>query len=81
VKTFVDTAMRQAVMLSDVPHVFTYPRDPDDEPYVDLAVAVGATYLVSRDKDLLELMHDPDFGARFPRLAILDPVALLRAMQ
>jgi putative PIN family toxin of toxin-antitoxin system len=80
VKTFVDSAVRQAVMHSHVPHVFTYPRDSDDEPYVDLAVAVRATYLVSRDKDLLELMHDPDFRARFSGLTILDPVALLRAM-
>jgi predicted nucleic acid-binding protein len=81
VKTFVDTAVRQASMLSNVPHVFSYPRDPDDEPHVDLAVAVGATYLVSRDTNLLELMDDPDFRARFPSLTILDPVALLRVMQ
>lgn len=69
-----------AAHVTDVPHVFSYPRDPDDEPYINLAVAVGAAYLVSRDKDLLELMKDADFRARFPDLTILDPVEFLHEM-
>ena len=28
--------------------------DPDDEPYLNLAVASGAVYLVTRDRDMLE---------------------------
>jgi predicted nucleic acid-binding protein len=57
--------------------VFSCPRDPDDEPYVNLAVAAGARYLVTRDKDLLDLMEDADFRRRFATLAILDPAAFL----
>lgn len=57
---------------------FRYKRDPDDEPILNLAIASGASFLVSRDNDLLDLADDPDFAARYPRLTILDPVAFLR---
>jgi putative PIN family toxin of toxin-antitoxin system len=70
VKTFVENAERKAMMVTDVPHACSCPRDPDDEPYVDLAIATGATYLVSRDKDLLDLMHEPAFRTRFPNLTM-----------
>ncbi|HKF54723.1 MAG TPA: putative toxin-antitoxin system toxin component, PIN family [Blastocatellia bacterium] len=45
-----------AETISDVPRRFVYQRDVDDEPYINLAVEAGAHYLVSRDKDLLDLM-------------------------
>jgi predicted nucleic acid-binding protein len=68
-----------AVALKDVPHLFSYPRDPDDEPYVNLAIAAGARYLVSWDNDLLDLMQDEDFLQRLPDLTISNPVPLLKA--
>jgi putative PIN family toxin of toxin-antitoxin system len=77
VQAFLDDLDALAVRVIDVPHVFTYPRDPDDEPYINLAIATGAKYLVSWDKDLLDLMHDEDFRKGFPSLTILNPVALL----
>ena len=69
--------------VSDVPKVFTYPRDPDDEPQINLAIAAGARYLVTWDNDLLDLMDETkaagaEFRQRFPRLFILSPVALIR---
>jgi uncharacterized protein len=67
-------------MIADVPGQFQYDRDPKDEPYVDLALAAQAVYLVSRDKDLLELTADEGFRERFPGLMVLDPAALLREM-
>lgn len=72
----------KAVLLDEVPEVFRYPRDPKDEPYVNLALAARADYLVTRDKDLLDLMDGglptgKDFRERFPGLSILDPVAFL----
>lgn len=75
----------KAVLVSDVPAVFSYPRDPKDEPYVSLAAAAGASYLVTRDKDLLDLMDQEteagkDFRQRFPGLTILDPTAFLRML-
>ena len=40
----------------DPPKAVSLPRDPKDEPYLNLAVASGAAYLVTRDKNMLDLM-------------------------
>ena len=80
VETFVQNAESKAVVLSEVPKAFTLERDPKDEPYLNLAFAAGAHYLVSRDKDLLDLMNDEGFRQRWPDLTILDPVAFLQAV-
>lgn len=77
VDAFLQNVRAKAVTIAEVPKVFSCPRDPDDEPYVNLAIAAGARYLVSRDKDLLDLMKDADFRRRFATLAILDPAAFL----
>ena len=63
-----------------MPKVFTLARDPKDEPYIDLAAAAQARYLVSRDNDLLDLMGDAAFRRQFPGLTVIDPVALLREL-
>ena len=73
------------IVFEPVPRIFRYERDVDDEPYVNLAIAAGADYLVSRDKDLLDLMDEStpegkDFRGRFPELRIIEPVAFLRAL-
>lgn len=75
---FLQVVDAKVVILHQVPEAFSYPRDPDDEPYINLAIAAGARYLVSRDKDLLDLMNAPDFRRQFSSLTILDPPALLR---
>jgi putative PIN family toxin of toxin-antitoxin system len=77
VQAFLEDLDAIAVPIVDVPHVFAYPRDPDDEPYINLAIAAAAKYLVSWDKDILDLMHDEEFRKTFPSLMILNPVALL----
>jgi putative PIN family toxin of toxin-antitoxin system len=73
-----------ATSAAEVPRVVTLPRDPKDEPYLNLAVAAGAKRLVTWDKDLLDLMADhpagTDFRNRFPGLVILTPVAFLREL-
>lgn len=75
----------RAIFLESVPTEFSYDRDPKDEMYVNLALAAGAAYLVSRDNDLLDLMKETDIGRafreRFPSLTILDPVAFLREVE
>ncbi len=82
VETFLQNAEHKAlVVLSDVPQAFPLERDPKDEPYLDLAVAAGARYLVSRDRDLLDLMNDAEFLGRFPDLTIVDPPAFLQALR
>jgi putative PIN family toxin of toxin-antitoxin system len=79
VETFLRNATAKALVLSEVPCIFTLERDPKDERYVNLALATKARFLVSRDNDLLDLMRDERFRQRFPEVMILDPAALLRA--
>lgn len=75
----------RATFLESVPAEFSYDRDPKDEMYVNLALAAGAAYLVSRDNDLLDLMKETDTGRdfrkRLPSVTILDPVAFLREVE
>jgi putative PIN family toxin of toxin-antitoxin system len=77
---FVSNVKSKAVVVEEVPKVFSLERDPKDEPYVNLAIATNSPYLVSRDKDLLDLMEDKDFREKYPNLMILDPAAFLKAM-
>src|SRR5262249_47349626 len=78
VRETLDLLDRMARMVSDVPSLFSLPRDPDDEPYLNLAITADAGYLVTWDKDLLDLVQDAGFCAQYPRLTILNPVALLQ---
>jgi uncharacterized protein len=83
VDAFITRVAFRGMLYRDVPHVFDLPRDRDDEPYIDLAVAVGADYLVTRDQDLLSLATDyaieaKQFRQRLPRLSVLNPVEFLQ---
>ena len=75
-----------AEITSDVPKRFSYPRDIDDEPYLNLAIEAEANYLVSRDKDLLDLMtgHSnecKEFRQRFRSLTVIEPIEFLTAVR
>jgi len=77
---------RKAVSLRHVPRLFEYSRDSKDEPYLNLAIAAKADVLVSRDRDLLDLMtaHDSEskqFRQRFRSLKVIRPDDLLRKVQ
>jgi putative PIN family toxin of toxin-antitoxin system len=78
VEEFLRDVESRSVMVADVPRTFRLERDPKDERYLDLAIAAGAQYLVSWDRDLLDLLADEAFRQNFPNLSILDPPALLR---
>jgi len=65
-----------AILIRNVPEEFHYQRDPKDEAYVNLAMVTNASYLVSQDKDLLDLMTSASdealrFRLRYPSLRIL----------
>jgi putative PIN family toxin of toxin-antitoxin system len=71
-----------ASFLDPVEHKLDYPTDPKDEPYLDLAIAAGAVYLVSWDKHIKRLgtLDNADgkrFTSSFPRVSILDPKEFL----
>lgn len=87
VNAFVDEVRAHAITVAATPpQAITLPRDPKDEPYVDLAVAVDAAYLVTwNERHLTYLMRRDtpegvDFCSRFPRLRILSPPEFLRAL-
>lgn len=81
VETFLQTAEQKAITISDVSKIETLETDSKDEPYLNLAIAAKAKYLVSRDCDLLDLMADPAFRQRHPDLLILDPVEFLKEIE
>ncbi len=56
VSDFVKEIVSQSTLVKSVPSFVDLPRDVDDEPYLNLAIAVEADYLVTTDNDLLDLM-------------------------
>lgn len=80
-ESFVQNVEIKAVAITDIPKAMALERDPEDEPYLNLAIGVDAGYLVSRDFDLLDLMNDQEFRERFPKLKIVDPATFLEEMR
>lgn len=73
-------------LFRNLPKRFELPRDPGDEPYINLAIEAGVQFLVTRDRDLLDLMRwdreeGRDFQTRFRQLKTLDPVAFLKEIE
>jgi putative PIN family toxin of toxin-antitoxin system len=86
IELFIHHLRFRGTFIRHVAHVFDYPRATQDEPYVDLAIAINATHLVSRDKDLLSLATDhsiigKELRQRCPQLQIVNPVAFLAEHQ
>jgi putative PIN family toxin of toxin-antitoxin system len=85
VEILVERLLAVSRTILDAPTVFSYDRDPHDAHYINLALAANAELVVSRDRDLLDLM-DPArlealaFQHQFPSLRILDPVHFLREL-
>ncbi|MFN7944877.1 MAG: putative toxin-antitoxin system toxin component, PIN family [Blastocatellia bacterium] len=83
VDSFLERLQEAGEIVHSVPKKFTFTRDRDDEQYVNLAGAVNAHYLVSRDKDLLSLNTGhteecKEFRQRFRPLKVIEPLDLLR---
>ncbi len=83
IDAFLESVLERSIMVAPVPHVYELERDPKDSKYVNLAIAAGASYLVTRDHDLLELGNPTttigmDFQRRFPNLQVVEPSTLVR---
>src|SRR5690606_673410 len=76
----IQTAAENSIFISDPPKVFSLDRDPDDEKFVNLALAAKADHIVTRDRDLLGLMDENDFRGRYPAFEIITPVGLLEIL-
>ncbi len=86
VGSFFERVLKKAVLLKKVPVYFELTRDPKDEKYVNLAVEAKADYIVTRDKDLLDLMtgidiESKEFRQRFRPLRIVEPIEFLKIVQ
>jgi len=86
VSQFLSVVEGFSTMFVDVEDKLILARDKKDEPYLNLAVAARAEYLVTRDKDLLDIAHSPDPDCQqirelYPGLQFTDPVAFIRSIQ
>ena len=86
VERFIEELLDAAEFVADPISVFSYPRDPDDAHYVDLAVATGAKLIVSNDNDLLDLMNETNvegkaFRAIHQEFTVLKPPLFLAVMR
>jgi len=86
VESLIEMLLANAEFVENIPKHFAYSRDPDDEPYMNLAIETEAGFLVSRDKDLLDLMTDytdeaKDFRQRFRKIRIVHPVEFLQVIE
>ncbi len=86
VENLIDLILEKAEFVENVPLHFSYSRDANDEPYLNLAIETDAVFLVSRDKDLLDLMTDftdeaKEFRRSYRRIKILNPTDFLNEMQ
>ena len=82
IENFLIDIAAMAIEIINVPEEFKYLRDPDDEIFVNLAIAGRANYVISLDNDLLDLTNKTgkdslDFQRRYPMLRIITPYRLL----
>ena len=80
------TLRQKAVLVKNVSSLFNYSRNPKDEKYINLAVEAQADYIVSRDRDLLDLMTDftdeaKEFRQRFRSLKVIEPKEFLQIIE
>ncbi|MEP6756024.1 MAG: putative toxin-antitoxin system toxin component, PIN family [Chthonomonadales bacterium] len=85
-KAFLQQVNAFTTTFIDIPTVIQYPRDPKDEPYINLAIACRADYLVTWDNDLLDLMKTSDHSGPtlledYPRLSIINPPGMLERLR
>jgi uncharacterized protein len=86
VGAFLKRLQKLSVLVRPITKKFSYPRDEDDEPYINLAVEAGADFIISRDRDLLDLMTGhtdecKEFRQRFRSLRVVEPSEFLKLLE
>jgi putative PIN family toxin of toxin-antitoxin system len=86
IEGFIRAVASFAELVDPIPIQYVNSLDPNDSPYVDLALAADAKLIASWDHHLLSLMDSAnpagkDFLRRFPHLRILTPVQLLKRVE
>jgi putative PIN family toxin of toxin-antitoxin system len=82
VRAMFDRLRYRGTLMRRPRHLFDYARDPDDEPYLDLAAASKADWLISHDRDILSLatghsLFAKQFRQIVPALRIADSKGFL----
>jgi uncharacterized protein len=84
VERFIAEIRSLAVRIPNPPRAFSLPRDPDDEPFIDLTIAGNAEYIVTWNvRHLTYLMNQDttegkDFCTRYPNIRIVSPPQFLQ---
>jgi len=86
IETFIEDILSISTTQKNISTKFKFARDPKDEKYINLAIEVGADFLVTRDHDLLSLLtahtdEAKEFRQKFRHLRIVDPVEFLRIVR
>ena len=86
IEAFIEDISNISTLIQSVPETFKFERDPKDEIIINLAVASEAEYIVSRDKDLVDLMSGftndcKEFRQRFRPLKVVEPLEFLRIVE
>ncbi len=86
IENFLDSIKNLAVIVQKVSKIFSLPRDIDDEIYINLAIEAEADFIVTRDKDLIDLMTSFDleskqFRQKFRPLKIVQPLEFLKVVK
>lgn len=86
VGAFLKRLQKLSVLVRPVPKKFSYPRAEDDAPYINLVVEAGAGFIISRDRDLLDLMKGhstecKEFRQRFRTLLVVEPLEFLKFLE
>lgn len=86
IEFFVGYVSNISDLIDPVPHEFTFERDPKDEIIINLAVEAKADFIVTRDKDMLDLMTGytsecKEFRRRFRPLKIISHLEFLKSLE
>ena len=86
IEAFIEDLSNISTLIRPVPESFQFQRDPKDEIIINLAIVSKAEYIVSRDKDLLDLMNGftdycKEFRQRFRFLKVVEPLEFLRIVE
>lgn len=86
IEVFIEDISNISTLIHAVTETFKFSRDPKDEIIINLAVNSKAEYIVSRDRDLLDLMSGftdecKEFRQRFRPLKVVEPLEFLRIVE
>lgn len=86
IEKYLEQLAKKSVFVRSVPKEFTLSRDPDDEPYINLAIESEADYIVTRDHDLLDLMtgydaESKEFRQKTRPLKVIEPLEFLKIVE